>query len=911
MMKGKLLRTSILFGALFAAALFSFNSCSFLSAKVDYNSQIKPLINKKCISCHGGVKAKGGFSLLFREEALAPTKSGKPAIIPGDPDGSELIRRLELADPEDRMPYKHEPLSSEEIALFRNWIKQGAQWGTHWAYAPVKEVPVPGVRDSWAKTDLDKFILDKIKEQGLTPSGQASREVLLRRLSLDLIGIPAPESITGNYLKGTNENDIEALTDRLLASPLFGEKWASMWLDIARYADTRGYEADRGRNIWKYRDWVIDAFNQDKPYSVFLKEQFAGDLLPEPTDEQYIATAFHRNSMTNDEGGSDNEEFRTSAVMDRVNTTWTGILGTSFNCVQCHSHPYDPFRHDEYYSFLAYFNNSRDEDTEAEYPLLKQFDSAHNRQLLQLREWVSKEAGVQKGKELYTFIKTGQPAINSLQCDKFVNAALVSSWYAGIRNKGTCRLKNVPVDQHTELMFRYITYKPGGKWSIFLDTLSAKPWKTISLDDTKGNWKIAAIPIDPVAGRHDLYFRFDNAAISSPDETGVLFEWFRFAEPFPGKGKPGYDSAFASFNRLLNADAVKTPILVESNAALKRTTQVFERGNWLVKGKVVEPAIPAVFGGKPDVSADRSRLADWLVSDENPLTARVLVNRIWEQLFGQGIVETLEDFGTQGIPPTHQELLDHLAWKFMKEDNWSLKKLIRRMVLSATYQQQSAATADAIQKDPSNKWYARGPRYRLSAEQIRDQALYISGKLSTKKGGPGVMPYQPEGVWNSPYNGAQWIQSRGEDQYRRAVYTYWKRSAAYPSTITFDGPGRQVCVARRIRTNTPLQALTLLNDPAYLDLARQFAYRLQADGGKDPVKLIRKGYELATGKKAKDSKLQPLFALYQKSLIQFKNDKEKTCAMIGVMDEHNNPETAALVAVTNALLNLDEVIMKM
>lgn len=906
-MKGKFSGKFFILGA-GTLMVYLINSCSLFTEKVDYNTQVKPLINKKCISCHGGVKAKGGFSLLFREEALAVTESGKPAIIPGDPGSSEFMRRITVKDPEERMPYKHEPLTEEEIALFRNWIQQGAQWGEHWAYVPVKKVPVPDQGDAWATTSIDQFILEKIKEQGLTPSPSATPEVLLRRLSLDLIGMPAPDSLKGKWLSQSNDKEYEALIDRLLQSPRFGERWASVWLDLARYADTRGYEADRGRTIWKYRDWVIDAFNADKTYDVFLKEQFSGDLLPEPTDDQYIATAFHRNSMTNDEGGSDNEEFRTSAVMDRVNTTWTGILGTSFNCVQCHSHPYDPFRHEEYYSFMAFLNNSRDEDTESEYPLLRQYSTEEESALKETRKWINENVSFEKGTSLYRFLKTGQPAINSLQCDKFVNAALVSSWYAGIRNKGTCRLKDVQLNNETELTFRYITYKPGGVWSIYLDTLASQPWKRIPLENTKGNWQIARVELTPQSKRHDLYFRFENPALTNPDETGVLFEWFHFGEPFPGKGKPGYDSAFARYNRLLKANPQTTPILVEANDALARKTHVFERGNWLVKGKEVKPAVPAIFQTAP--ATNRIQLADWLTSKNNPLTARVMVNRIWEQLFGAGLVETLEDFGTQGIPPTHQELLDHLAYSFMYEDGWSLKKLIRRIVVSATYRQQSMAAAEQIRKDPSNRWYARGPRYRLSAEQIRDQALFVSGILSTKMKGPGVMPYQPEGVWNSPYNGAQWIQSKGEDQYRRAVYTYWKRSAAYPSTITFDGPGRQVCVARRIRTNTPLQALTLLNDPAYLDLARKFAFRLKKESAGSVAAQISRGYELATGKKAITEKTAPLMKLYTDALQQFKADPARTCEMVGVMDENNNPETAALVVVTNALLNLDEVIMK-
>jgi len=884
----------------------------FREPKIDFNTQVKPIINKKCITCHGGVKAKAGFSMLFREEAMAPTKSGKPAIIPGDPDGSEFMRRITHKDPEERMPFKHEPLSADEVAIFRKWIKEGALWGEHWSYVPVQKVEVPDNNDDWIRNEIDQFIVSKLKEQDMTHSTEATKEILLRRVSLDLIGMPAPDSIAKKYLSDSTDKAYEVLVDDLLASKFYGEKWTTLWLDIARYADTRGYEADRSRTIWRYRDWVIDALNADKPYDAFLKEQMAGDLLPEPTDAQYIATAYHRNAMTNDEGGSDNEEFRTAAVMDRVNTTWTGLLGTTFACVQCHSHPYDPIKQEEYYKFLAFFNNSRDEDTEAEYPLLREYKTEDSLKLAELRKWLSTQVSEEKGKEYYTFLKTWQPTINSLQCDKFVNAALVSSWYAGIRNKGTCRLKNVVTDNKSQLQFRYVTYKPGATWTIYLDSLEGTVLKKIPLSNTKGEWKIETVDIPQVSGKHTLYFGYYNPSIQSPDETGVIFEWFRFADPFPGKDKPGYDSAFKHYNDILvAAPSLTTPILIENSTNLFRPTNIFERGNWLVKGKEVAADVPAVFNKIPE-SAPHNRygLALWLTDKKNPLTARTMVNRLWEQLFGYGIVETLEDFGSQGISPTHRELLDWMSWQFMNEDNWSLKKSIRRMVLSATYRQQSIATKESLEKDPYNKWLGRGPRVRLSAEQIRDQALVVSGILSTKMYGPGVMPYQPPGIWSSPYNGDVWTQSKGEDQYRRAVYTYWKRSAAYPSTITFDAPGRQVCTARRIRTNTPLQALTLLNDSAYMDMARHFAYRLMSSPDKEINKKIANGFRLATGHDANPESLKALVKLYEKAYVKFKADKDNTCEVIGVMDEHNNPETAAMVMVTNALLNLDEVVTK-
>ena len=323
--------------------------------KIDYNTLVKPIFNKKCIACHGGVKAKSNFSLLFREDALKPAKSGKYPIVPGKPGESEMIRRITEKDEEERMPYKHDPLTKDEISILRKWIKQGAEWGEHWAYIPVQKPQLPDVKNEWIRNEIDQFVYKKLEEEKLKPSTEADKRTLLRRLSLDIIGMPADQKIADKFLNDSSSKAYEILVDDLLASQRYGEKWTTMWLDIARYADTKGFEKDPGRNIWEYRDWVIRAFNEDKPYNDFLIEQLAGDLLPDPTDAQYIATGFHRNTTTNDEGGTDNEEYRTAAVIDRVNTTWTGIMSTTFGCVQCHSHPYDPIRHDEYYKFMAFF----------------------------------------------------------------------------------------------------------------------------------------------------------------------------------------------------------------------------------------------------------------------------------------------------------------------------------------------------------------------------------------------------------------------------------------------------------------------------------------------------------------------------------------------------------------------------
>ena len=900
-------RFLVLFMLILVGGLIWYFSGSF-EEKVDYNTQVKPIFNKKCIACHGGVKAKANFSLLFREDAMKSAKSGKYPIVPGKPGQSEMIRRITEKDEEERMPYKHEPLTKEEISILKKWIKQGAQWGEHWAFIPVKQQAVPNSADTWIRNDVDQFIFKKLEEEKLSPSVEADKPTLLRRASLDLAGLPPSESIAKKFLSDSTGKAYENLIDDLLASPSYGERWASLWMDLSRYADTKGYEADHHRTIWKYRDWLINAFNNDKSYKDFLIEQVAGDLLPDPDDAKYIATAFHRNTMTNDEGGTDNEEFRTAAVLDRVNTTWTVLMGTTFNCVQCHSHPYDPFRHEEYYKFMAFFNNTRDEDTDSEYPLLRQYKEDDSLKVLKIEKWLNENVSADKSKEYYTFLKTWQPVVNSLNCDQIENGALFGV-NAGFRNNGTCRLKSMTLDNKDHLLFRYYNFREGGTWFIHLDSLQGKLLASFPLTEKPG-WKFGELNLPQVSGKHDLYFRYYNPKITSPMDNGVMFDWFKFGNAFPGKGKPGFDSASKWFKDLLFAKVETTPIQFENNREQARQTHIFERGNWLVKGDEVKPDVPGIMNAFDDkLQRNRFGLAMWLTDKKNPLVARTMVNRMWEQLFGQGLAETLEDLGTQGITPTHRELLDHLSWKFMNDMNWSVKALLKEMVMSATYRQDSKTNEELQQKDPGNKLYARGSRIRLSSEQLRDQSLAISGLLSKTMFGESVMPYQPDGIWRSPYNGEKWKVSIGDDRYRRALYTYWKRTAPYPSAITFDAGGREVCMSRRIRTNTPLQALTTLNDSAFLIPARNFAYKMN-EKGTDIQANISKGYEIMFYKPITATRLNALVDLYQKSLAHFRKDEMATCEMIGIVNEHNNPETAALVVVANAMMNLDEWVNK-
>jgi len=874
------------------------------SDPIDYNTEVKPILNKKCITCHGGVKQEGGFSLLFEEEAFAPTKSGKPAIIKFKPEKSELIRRLHLTDPEERMPYKHDPLTKEEIKILTTWVKEGAKWGSHWAYQKVKEPAVPSINDDWVNNNIDKYILEKLETEKLSPSKEADKATLLRRVSLDITGLPANKKIAAKYLNDHSDKAYENLVNDLMASPAYGEKWAALWLDLARYADTKGFEADRGRNIYKYRDWLIHAFNTDKPYNDFLTEQIAGDLLPNPSDAQYIATAFHRNTMNNDEGGTDNEEFRTAAVLDRVNTTWSAVMGTSFNCVQCHSHPYDPFKHDEYYKFMAFFNNTRDEDSPFENPVLRQYQGADNVKFESVKKWLQQNAAPAAANYWITFLRTLQPSINAFQCDKFVNGA--NGWYATLRNNGTCNLKNVVLTGKSELLFKYASRVDKGVWRIYLDSLTGPLIKEVPVKNTGGGFIHSTTSLPDIKGTHTLYFKYYSPKIKNSTDDGILFEWFSFGNPFPAKEKPGYDSAYKYFNDLMMAGAETTPIMMDANEDLFRPTHVFERGSWLSKGKIVTPDVPAVLPGLPkNAPKNRLGLAMWLTDKNNPLVSRTLVNRLWEQLFGTGIVETLEDLGTQGLSPTHQTLLDYLAWQHMHTHNWSIKKTLKEILLSATYRQQSMFTKELLKKDPYNKLYAIGPRVRLSAEQIRDQTLAVSTLLSPKMYGKSVMTYQPDGIWRSPYNGDAWKLSEGEDQYRRSLYTYFKRTAPYPSMLTFDGGAREVCVIRRIRTNTPLQALTSLNDSSYIIMARSFAKSMDKVNGPIEAK-IKKGYEEMMYKPIAPAKLNVLTSLYKSSLSKYQSNKKAATVLVSDSTIASPTNRAALVVVANAMLNLDE-----
>ena len=897
---------------------------------VDYNTQIKPILNKNCISCHGGVKKQGGFSLLFQEEALGKTKSGKPAIIPGHPEKSSFIQRLHSKDAEEKMPYQRPALSADEVELLTTWVKEGANWGDHWAYQALQKPNIPGgnwwqnalsyvgIRVGWAKNELDYFVQEEQQNQGLTHTEQANKADLLRRLYLDLTGLPPTESEFLAFEKDDAPDAYEKQVDKLLQSSHFGEKWASMWMDLARYADTKGYEKDESRTIWKYRDYVINAFNHNKPYDRFIKEQLAGDLLPNPQEQDYVATAFHRNTTNNDEGGTEDEEFRTSAILDRVNTTWEVLQGTSFACVQCHSHPHDPIRHDEYYQYMAFFNNTRDEDVPDESPTYRHLTKADEQKMSTLTTFLKSQPreNQQAWQQMLRFV---EPKIHPHWADQFVNGALADNKYLAMRNKSSARFKAVPMQGKTTLLIAcknagpaatFLTIRQGSTSGpviarLKLDTLLQEKYAKPAGTWVKG-WAYAFFKIPSFPGKQDLIWEFSNAKTKPDQNTATIAFWAMLPDAPTGTKSADFD---VLAKQLITASPeYTTPILLENPSDFSRQTKVFTRGSWLNPGKAVGKNIPALFKQAP--ITDRIALADWIGGKANPLTARVAVNRFWEQLFGIGIVETLEDFGSQGLAPVNQKLLDHLAYQFQYTYAYKPKEFLKYVVMSATYQQSAIADPKTREKDPNNRYITRGPRVRLTPEQLRDQALVWSGLLSTKLGGASVMPEQPDGVWNAPYSGMQWKKSDGEDQWRRSLYTFWRRSSPYPTMVTFDAGARDICLSRRIRTNTPIQALNTLNDPVFMEAAQFFARKYPQEG----LSFIQTGYRSIFGKNIDDKKAKKLEAFYGEMATYYQAHPNETRAFLKLCPDNQvpkNPETlVAKTLVASALFNIDESVNK-
>ena len=876
----------------------------FPTHAIDFNSDIRPILNQHCLRCHGGVKASGGLSFLFEEEAFQAAESGKLAIVRGKAGKSELIRRIKHSDPELRMPLDADPMSPKEIQLLTDWINQGAPWAKHWAYIP----PVkPAIADPSTasvfplQNEIDHYILDRLQQEDIPPSPRADKTTLIRRITLDLTGLPPTDAEVAAFLADESDTALDKVIDRLLGSPHFGERWAAMWMDLARYGDSQGYQKDPYRSIWRYRDWLIDAFNEDLPFDKFTIQQLAGDLLPEPSEKELLATAFHRNTMTNDEGGTDDEEFRVAAVIDRINTTWEVWQGTTMSCVQCHSHPYDPFVHEDFYTSMAFFNNTEDADTRNDAPNLMSFSKTDKEKL---KRWTNSLSPTPIAENIN----------DSKDLNRYRRMVLFPNWKPGFSDSWD----KLFIDDKN----RARSIAQGG-WLLFKDVdMAALNAITLSHNKTKEAIKVSVFAgaLDGTLLGESILSRGENSQIkltSVEKAKQDLYIQFQSDTRIP-RGFRVEELSFGTTDlakteiadSLAELAQIPTPIMKDLSGKASRTTHVFERGNWLVHGAVVEADVPESLSPlAKDEQVDRLDLAEWLVHRDNPLTARVIVNRFWAEMMGRGIVETIEDFGSQGTPPTHPELLDWLAIEFQEDMQWSVKKLLKFIASSSAYQQSSVTSAIALEKDPNNQWWSRAYRKRLTAEQVRDQALAVSGLLSTKMYGPSVMPPQPDGVWQVIRNVMRWRESQGEDRYRRALYTFWRKSSPYPSFLTFDSPSREICVSRRIQTNTPLQALTTMNDTVYVEAARALAKIAMNKAEQKEDTALAIVYERALLKTPSAETLNLLQQHFEENLDYYQDNPEEA-KKIAQSEENNHTQLAALTVVSNVILNLDEFVVR-
>jgi hypothetical protein len=1023
-------------------------------APIDFSRDIQPIFKQYCVECHGPSKARARLRLHTPESIFRGGLTGPP-VTPGRSEESLLMRRVLGLDGEDQMPLDRDPLPEAEIALLRAWIDRGAAMpvttaagaspGTgsasdaeHWAYVKPKRPDQPAVaRASWPRNPIDRFVLARLEHEKLAPSPEASKSTLLRRVTLDLTGLPPSPADLDAFLADSTPDAYDRVVDRLLASPRYGERWARPWLDLARYADTNGYEKDNRRSIWKYRDWVIDALNRDMPFDQFTVEQIAGDMLPDATIDQKIATGFHRNAMTNEEGGVDPDESMYEVLVDRVNTTATVWLGTTLACAQCHNHKYDPFSQKDYFRLLAFFANSDYESRtfpdgtrffEARLDLatpdqeqartraqadIDRLDRELKTSTPALRDEQEQwEQAVRAAERIWTplaparasatngvtltalagdgsllasgpnpertsyviTVDTPLQAITGLRLETLPDPSLPRGGpgrdaYGHFRVTGlhvevtpgtaapdapsqVVEFTTIKVDDSAYAFEPRDLLSPGGRptsrkggsWAInavreteraarHAVLAAASPFGfpggtriTVRIDHLDGTigqgigrLRLSATAAgDPLAGA-GLPARLRPVLARPPDQRSKtqaeeLATFFRSTAP---SLKPVRDALTAARKALADLQIPSTLVMKERPTFERPSYQLRERGSFTARGDRVYARTPsALHPMRDDMPVNRLGLARWLVDESNPLVARVAVNRFWEQIFGRGLVETSEDFGAQGAPPTHPELLDWLATEFMA-NRWSQKSILRTIVRSTTYRQSSTVSRTLEERDPNNRLLARGPRVRMEAEMVRDAALASSGLLSDKMYGPSVFPAQPPGIWNMPYNSEQWTTSEGEDRYRRSLYTFWRRTSPYPSFMTFDATSREFCQVRRVRTNTPLQALTLLNDPASFEAARALAGRMMRDAaataaGSDLSRArAALGVRLVLSRDARPDELSRLVSLYESERRHYQSRSAAAAMVTGRRDEQADAaDHAAWTIVANVLLNLDEAVTK-
>ncbi len=963
-------------------------------------------------------------------------ESGKVAIIPGSPDTSELVHRIQSASSDELMPPPEsgKKLTPKQVETLKRWIAEGAEYKGHWAFlSPVKATPAPTQIMNWGQNPIDQYVLADLEKQGLAPSPEADKITLLRRVTFDLTGLPPTPAEVQEFLADTSPEAYEKLIDRLIDSPQYGEHMARFWLDIASYGDTHGLHLDNERSIWKYREWVINAFNTNQPYDQFTIEQLAGDLLPTPTIEQKIATGFVRCNVSTSEGGSIDEEVRVRYAVDRTERLSTVFLGLTLGCAVCHDHKFDPVSQKEFFSLYSFFNSAADPamdgnrhdtpptvkvSTAEDTTKLADFDVKIAAKQKEVTEALAKveytepsDASVPTtGPQEFVWIEDAAPAGANLQGDtpwEFVSAP---DHPVHTGTKSTRRLTAASFNQH---FFTGATAPlkvgEGDKFFAYVYLNPQNPPKTVMLQFNDGGWEhrafwgedLISFGTGDVPGHRRMgdlpktgeWVRLEVEAKHVGLNAGALINGWAFTQhsglcywdhagivtQTPQDGT-GFESllAWEAFDKGLAKSDVPQPIrdaikleadkrnddqkkqireyfleniypksreilaplkneltdltaqrkaaddavpvsLIMGDMPTERETFVLIRGEYNKPGDKVTRGTPSALPKMPEgVPNNRLGLAKWLVDPTHPLTSRVTVNRFWQQLFGRGIVKTAEDFGSQGEFPAHPELLDWLALDF-QENGWNVKRLMKQIMLSATYRQSSKVSAELAERDPENVLLARGPRFRMDAELVRDNALAIAGLLSGKIGGKSVKPYQPEGVWEAVAfvgsNTNSYKRDDGESLYRRSMYTFWKRTSPPPSLMAFDAPSRENCVARRARTNTPLQALVLMNDEQYVEAARQLAQRMLQEGGSQPADRLRYGFRLTTARDPNERELGVLTAQFASHLDHFQANVEDAKKLLTIgstpRDESLDvAEHASYTLIGNLLLNLDETMTK-
>ena len=1022
---------------------------------MDFNRDIQPILADNCYACHGPDEKQRKAKLrLDTKDGAFRIKDGRAVIVPSRSAQSELYRRISAAeDDEDHMPpaKSKRRLTAGQIESIRQWIDQGAPWASHWAFIPPTRPELPAAENfAWPKNPIDHFILSRLEREGSAPSPTASRETLIRRVTLDLTGLPPTPAEVASFLADSSANAYEKVVDRLLASSRFGERMAFRWLEAARYADSNGYQSDGERFMWRWRDWVIDAFNQNKPFDEFTVEQLAGDLLPNATLDQKIATGFNRNHRGNGEGGIIAEEYAVEYIVDRVDTTATVWLGLTLGCARCHDHKFDPVTQKEFYQLFGFFNNVPEKGHAVKYgnspPYIQAPTQAQQKQRAKLeselaaaesrlRDLEPRIAAAQADWEralgqaprldwtVTNDLRTYLPLDGSLDNrssesqngkfvggdsgfatgrfgqavefdgQRFIDAGDVAAF--GFYDKFSCGAWIFSRDEHGGAILSRMAEAPQGEGYSFqliggkLQVHLTKRWlddalrveTQVTLEPNRWHHVMMTYDSSRLATGVSIYVNGKAMKLDAPLDE--LNQSFATKEPFRIGAGGGTESFFKGliddvrvYGRALTpaeveiiatpdsvsdiatspaversafqlrklracflADYAPTPIraaacqladlreryerLIESfpttmvmeELKTPRETFVLKRGEYDKPGEKVTANVPASLGRWPTgAPKNRLGLAQWLVMPDNPLTARAAVNQYWQMLFGTGLVKTAEDFGTQGERPSHPDLLDWLATEFIRT-GWNIKAMLKTMVMSATYQQSAKATPALLQSDPENRLLARGPRARLSAEMIRDQALAVSGLLVEKIGGPSVKPYQPKGLWKELSSEADYVPDKGEKLYRRSLYTFWKRTIAPPMMVAFDAAGRETCSVRPSRTSTPLQALTLMNEVTFVETARALALRMMIEGGASSEERIAFAFRLATARVPKAAELDVLRDDLRRHLEHYRQDATAARELLKVGEKAHGShfdagELAAYSAVASLILNLDETITK-